>query len=421
MFEYLSRLLVLLFWLACFPVFILYKYLIYKLPQIVFSWWRKDKKQKSRVVIVGGGFMGTVVAQELQIHNDIDVTLIDKRGFFEYTPSLLRACVFPSHFSDIQVPHEVYLDKSTIIKDSVTKINNDNVEISSGTVPFDYLVLATGSSYVVPLEGLKNSEHLYLADSGEDLARSYARLKTSKNVLIIGGGITGVELAIEIAEKYPTKKITLVHSGSTILSEIDKTNGPARHAENVLKKFNVDLIVGNRVVTENSQTHEYVTDKQIKIPADVAYLCACAVANTQDFKRSPLADSISKQGISVNENLQVVGFSNIYSGGDVVHPGDSKLAQSAEAQASVIATNIIKSHEQSRLNSKKVNLTVHRNKEYIKVISLGKYDGIIVWKWIYITGVIPALLKEAIEWKTMVRYWSWPIKSKTSTNKKIDV
>ena len=54
-----------------------------------------SKRDKRRVVIVGGGFAGRTARRLLQ--RDFEVVLLDGKGYFEYTPSILRCLVEPSH------------------------------------------------------------------------------------------------------------------------------------------------------------------------------------------------------------------------------------------------------------------------------------------------------------------------------------
>ena len=63
-----------------------------------------------KVVVIGGGFAGAYIARHLE--KDFDVTLIDTKDYFEFTPGILRTIVFPKHMKRIQVLHTHYLHKS---------------------------------------------------------------------------------------------------------------------------------------------------------------------------------------------------------------------------------------------------------------------------------------------------------------------
>ena len=81
-------------------------------------------------MVVGGGFCGALSAHLLQYN--FNVTLIDQKNFFEFTPSLYRAFVDPSHFSSIHVLHEHYLSRASFLQEEVVEIGTNVVVTSSG-------------------------------------------------------------------------------------------------------------------------------------------------------------------------------------------------------------------------------------------------------------------------------------------------
>ena len=74
-----------------------------------------------RVVIIGGGFAGSTVAMKLQ--SDFNVTLIDDKDYFEYTPGVLRAIVEPAHANKLQAIHDGYLKKAKVLNCKVDSIS----------------------------------------------------------------------------------------------------------------------------------------------------------------------------------------------------------------------------------------------------------------------------------------------------------
>lgn len=156
------------------------------------------------VVIVGGGFAGATVAQVLERHPAVNVTLIDTKDFFEYTPSVLRTCVAPNHQKDIKVLHTKYLKKvssrrkflttqtffeqgevtqvspSAVLVTSPKKLEGSAdgvyINLAKHAVPYDYLVLAGGSNYHVP-EGLATADPkiLFRADTSQSVVDSNHR------------------------------------------------------------------------------------------------------------------------------------------------------------------------------------------------------------------------------------------------------
>src|SRR3989338_5112888 len=158
-----------------------------------------------KIVIVGGGFAGAYCACALESH--FEVTLIDTKDYFEFTPSVLRTLVEPEHVKRIQVLHQRYLNSAKVVRGKVTAITPKEVKIGQQSIFYDYLIIASGSRYASPIK----EKNLVLVTRAEILQQSSAALLAASTVLIIGGGLVGVELAAEIITKFPRKKVLLVH------------------------------------------------------------------------------------------------------------------------------------------------------------------------------------------------------------------
>src|SRR3989344_6478742 len=144
------------------------------------------------VVVLGGGFSGSYVAKKLE-HN-FYVTLIDTKDYFEFTPGILRTIVSPSHIKKIQSVHTHYLKKAKVIKDNVINVNDKEITLKDKKITFDYLVICTGSRYEFPFK----SSNIVSTRRAHDLRGCFDDLKKADNILIVGGGIVGVEMAGEI-------------------------------------------------------------------------------------------------------------------------------------------------------------------------------------------------------------------------------
>ncbi len=112
--------------------------------------------EKRRVLIIGGGFSGLVCARDLSW--GFDVTVIDAKEFFEYTPGILRAYVKPAHFDALSFTLAPVLEKHVGVKFiwgeakavdyeantvSVKQMFSKEVE----KVGFDYLIVAAGCNF----------------------------------------------------------------------------------------------------------------------------------------------------------------------------------------------------------------------------------------------------------------------------------
>ncbi len=348
-----------------------------------------------KIIIIGGGFAGALAAKKLE-KEKFSVTLVDAKDYFEFTPSVLRTIFEPEHIKKIQVLHRNYLFKTRIIVGEVKKISEKNVIVKpindfQRKLYFDYLVIASGSSYNSPMK----EKNLVVSTRANTLMDCYEKLCSSEKILIIGGGLVGVELAAEIIWHYGrnSKKIEIVHACPELIERNPKK--ARQYAEGFLEKNGVKIIFSERVVKGNKGT--FTTDKGTKIKTDMAFLCTGITPNFE-FMEENFSSLLNKENqVKVNQHLQLRGFSNIFVAGDIISVKEEKTAQNAECHAKIVVKNIC------RLEKKK-KLCRYRPRPRIMVISLGKWNGILTYKNLSLTGIIPGVLKTLIEWKTMRRY-----------------
>jgi NADH:ubiquinone reductase (H+-translocating) len=171
------------------------------------------------VVVVGGGFAGVGCAVELAKH-DITVTLIDRNNFHQFQPLLYQVATAELAVVDVARPFRgIFASHPTV---SVRHDEVTAVDVSTGTVttaasgPFtgDYLVLAAGSTpnffgtpgaeeHTFPLYSVMDANRLRtrLFEVFEDADRNPSRIdQGALNVVVVGGGPTGVETAGAVAD-----------------------------------------------------------------------------------------------------------------------------------------------------------------------------------------------------------------------------
>jgi apoptosis-inducing factor 2 len=341
-----------------------------------------------KVVVIGGGFVGSYVAKKLE--KVFDVTLIDSKNFFEFTPAILRTIVEPEHIKRVQILHKHYLHYSTIIIGKAKTFTEKEVVLENGKkIPFDYLVVSPGSSYGSNIK----QENVVLASRANVLHQTHDRVEKAKHIVIIGGGLVGVELAAEIIEKYPQKDVTILHSRDTLIQR----NSPKaqRYAKNYFKKNGVHLLFGDRMTKVTSKA--VLTKSNNKIKSDVSFLCVGITSNS-DFVQKSFPILVDKRGaVKVDKHLHLRGFKHIFVGGDVTDIKEEKTAQTAEKHANMIVRNIWHTSHNQKLES-------YVSTKRPMIISLGKRHGILQINDFTITGLIPGILKILPEWKTMMRY-----------------
>jgi NADH dehydrogenase len=250
----------------------------------------RSSRPPHRVVIVGGGAGGLELAAQLgRAHGPACVTLVDVRSFHIWKPSLHETAagtldIHQEGLSYLMLAHRrnfsfvlgrmtsVDRDQCIINIDSVTD-DDGEVVLPARAVPYDTLVLALGSianvqgtpgaaEHAVALECTKTAERFRLtllkAMIQVDQAKPHAPT-ASLNVVIVGGGATGVELAVELHEAaqvlgaygLPSFRadrdmtITLLEGANRLLPLLPE--GLARAAHGRLTELGIKVQTGCRV------------------------------------------------------------------------------------------------------------------------------------------------------------------------------
>ncbi|GLJ23326.1 hypothetical protein SUGI_0441320 [Cryptomeria japonica] len=336
--------------------------------------------QKKRVVVVGGGVAGASAAKALESH--ADVTLIDPKDYFEIPWARLRCMVEPSFAQRSLFLHKEYLKTARLITSTVTSATEEVVTTASGEqVEYDYLVLATGTTYDGPstkAEKLKQFE--------ED----NRKIKDSKTVLIIGGGPTGVELAGEIAVDFPEKKVILIHSGSRLLEFVGEK--ASRKALSWLKSKKVEVHFNERIDLKSisETTTSFTTNSGKIINADSHFVCIGKKVGTSWFKDSAFAGAVDERGlVKVDSSLRVEGQTNVFAAGDIINVKELKQGFCAQKHAQVIAENIKKLSK----NPKQAKLSTYKASPAMALVSLGRNVAVGQFPFGAFSGRLPGMIK----------------------------
>ncbi|RKP21864.1 hypothetical protein ROZALSC1DRAFT_20174 [Rozella allomycis CSF55] len=150
---------------------------------------KQATKNAIKVVIIGAGFCGTLVARLLDKYKAFQVVLIDRKPVFESTPYSIMAMVDPDLQEKILLPLDNLLKNGVFIQGHVTKLRSNSVDVNGTNIPFDYLVLGMGSSYK---SGIK-AQNWSVNYRKKNYLESFEKIKEAKKILIVGGG-TGMSM-----------------------------------------------------------------------------------------------------------------------------------------------------------------------------------------------------------------------------------
>ncbi|MFF3572370.1 NAD(P)/FAD-dependent oxidoreductase [Nocardia jiangxiensis] len=187
-----------------------------------------------KVLVVGAGYAGTIAANRLARKvADADITVINPRPEFVERVRLHQEIAGSGAAA---TPLTVMLRPGIDTRiGTVDKIGDGSVRLDDGaSIPFDHLFLAVGSTVESPAGAIAVGTW-----QGARMARTeLAALTAGQAVTVVGGGLTGIETAAEIAEARHDLRVRLV--GSTIAASLSE--GGRRRARAGLERLGVELI-----------------------------------------------------------------------------------------------------------------------------------------------------------------------------------
>jgi NADH dehydrogenase len=233
--------------------------------------------ERPRVVIVGAGFGGLEAAKALK-GAPVDVTVIDQQNHHCFQPLLYQVATAALSPADVAWPIRRILrrqENATVLMAEVTGIDSAKkvVQAEQVSVPYDYLVLATGATHsyfghdewaeVAP--GLKRIEdatrirrQLLIAFERAELATDAKERQRLLTFVIVGGGATGVEMAGAIAEVArqtlakdfrridpKASHIVLIEAGPRVLPTLPENL--SSYVQATLQQKGVEVMTGTRV------------------------------------------------------------------------------------------------------------------------------------------------------------------------------
>ncbi|KAI1778667.1 FAD/NAD(P)-binding domain-containing protein [Hypoxylon cercidicola] len=311
------------------------------------------------IVIVGASIAGytaaRTIAKYLLPNSPYRVIVVEPRDHFHFTWVLPRFCVAEGHEHKAFIPYGGYLPAGSLeadggkvawIKDRVAQISRDAITLESSgeQIPYEFLVVATGSGATDSLPSRVPASDKV---EGMELLRQMQRqIKEAKDLVVVGGGAAGVELAADAKSKYPGKNVTLVHSRPAVMHRF----GPRLQSAALegIKELGIEVVTGDRVVSEDKENGVAVLKSGREIVCDFLVNCTGQRPDSKLIAQlSP--SSISESGhIFTKPTLQIQDDSlpNIYACGDVsetntTHPN----SRSAMRQAMVCALNVLSGTE----------------------------------------------------------------------------
>lgn len=379
-----------------------------------------QRNQKKRVVIVGGGLGGLRLAEDLY-GSGMQVVLIDKNNFHQFPPLIYQIASAGIDPSSISFPFRQIFRKRKdfyfrMAEARMVDTEKKILQTSIGKIDYDYLVLAAGATtnffgnknieeWAIPMKtvpeamGLRNAL-LSNLERALTCATEEERQELL-NVVIVGGGATGVEIAGALAEMrryvipydYPDMDSSLMHiylieAGDRLLAGLSQES--SQKAYEFLKSMGVDIQFGKMVT--DYRDHKVIMKDGTEIPTRTFLWVSGIRANAMPG----IDESHMGRGFrfKVDEYNRIPGIEDVFAIGDqclqtsdAAYPnGHPQVAQVAIQQAKNLAKNLklinqgADSSELTAFHYKNLGsmATIGRNKA---VVEIGKFrsQGFFAW------------------------------------------
>ena len=381
-----------------------------------------QRNQKKRVVIVGGGLGGLRLAEDLY-GSGMQVVLIDKNNFHQFPPLIYQIASAGIDPSSISFPFRQIFRKRKdfyfrMAEARMVDTEKKILQTSIGKIDYDYLVLAAGATtnffgnknieeWAIPMKTVPEAMGLRNA-----LLSNFERALTCAteeerqellNVVIVGGGATGVEIAGALSEMkryvipydYPDMDSSLMHiylieAGDRLLAGMSQDS--SKKAYDFLKSMGVDIQFGKMVT--DYRDHKVIMKDGTEIPTRTFLWVSGIRANAMPG----ISDDHLGRGFrfNVDQFNRIPGLDGVFVIGDqclqttdTAYPnGHPQVAQVAIQQAKNLAKNIKRINkgqaDDNSLTPFKYNnlgsmATIGRNKA---VVEIGKFHSQGFFAWI---------------------------------------
>ncbi len=329
--------------------------------------------EKKRLVIVGGGFAGLTLARKLA-HKDYQIVLVDKNNYHQFQPLFYQVAMSGLEPSSIVFPLRKLFQLSPNIFIRMAEVKSvdpttNTIYTNIGDLQYDFLVLAMGAETnffgneqiagrAIPMKSV--AEALYLRNR---ILNDYEKALTTADyeerqglldIVVVGGGPTGVEVAGSLAEMkkfilpkdYPELNVSevdihLIEGAPRVLSTMSEQASAKAHQ--FLSQLDVKIKL-NTFVTDFDGKWIHMNDGTKLRANKVIWAAGIRGSKIEGLPKEIIAPG---NRLRVNRFNQVEGYDNIFAIGDIAfmteekYPkGQPQVAQVAIQQAKRLVKNL---------------------------------------------------------------------------------
>ena len=405
-------------------------------------------KDKKKIIVVGGGFAGIQLIRKLD-ENLFDVLLIDKINHHQFQPLFYQVATSQLEPASISFPLRNIFKNRKNMQIRLAKVLaidgiNNKVKTNIGEFDYDYLVIAIGcktnffgnkniskNSYTLKstYDGIKIRNHI-LQTFEKIISADASERESLLNLVIVGAGPTGVELAGAFAEikknvlpkDYPkidfTKfKIILIEGSKHTLNNMSPTAKEA--SQKYLQQMGVELHLETIVKDYDGLSLELNNGTIIK----TSTLIWAAGVTGNSIEGLPEGSVTFGNRIKVNRINQVMATDNIFAVGDIAYmetekypKGHPQLANVAINQAKNLGKNLNRLMEGKTTTEFEYKdlgsmATVGRNKAVVDLPFI-KFKGYFAWvTWMFLHLMLILSVRNKL---IIFINWAWAYVSKDS-------
>jgi NADH dehydrogenase len=372
-----------------------------------------------KVVIAGGGFGGLRLARKLNNRKGFEVLLIDRFNYHQFQPLFYQVATAGLDASNISFPLRKVFHNSNNVRIRIAELREivpaeNKIITDTGEINYDVLVLATGADtnffgnkkmqqHAFPMKSTAEALQLRyrLIQNFEDavIVKDEKELERLMNIVVVGGGPTGVELAGALAEmkKYVLPKdypeLDFTKMNIYLLEGTAKTLGTmseksSSQSKKYLEKLGVNVITGTLVNDYNGKD-VFLNSGSVISSSTVIWAAGIKGNVPAGIDKNLIAGG---DRIKTDKYCRVAGYENIYAIGDLAYmktekypTGHPQVAPVAIQQATLIADNLKrgtqkKAEKEFVYFDKGTMATVGRN---LAVVDIPKprlhFGGFIAW------------------------------------------
>lgn len=385
-----------------------------------------------KVVIIGGGFGGLKLARKLNNKPGFEVVLVDRFNYHQFQPLFYQVATAGLDASNISFPLRKVFQKSKNVRIRLAELKQvvpaeNKIITDAEEISYDVLVLATGAdtnffgnselaTHAFPMKStvealqlryrlLQNLETALTVTDEKELQRLM-------NIVVVGGGPTGVEVSGALAEmkkyilpkEYPEldfskMNIYLLEGSTKTLAAMSEKSSV--QSNKYLNRLGVTVMTNTIVKTYNGDVVELNNGEHIA--ANIVIWAAGIKGNVP----AGIDPGLIARGnrIKTDTQCRVNGHSNIYAIGDLAYMettkypnGHPQVAPVAMQQATMLADNLIMTERKStkfyefEYNDKGSMATVGRNLAVVDIpkpkLHFGGFFAWMIWMGLHLMLIL---------------------------------